>query len=90
MHGLLRTSGHGWVRDRAEVHEFVELEAAALPCRPYASLDAQGHPCNRMTKEVGPWVRGSDVQRFHRRHIGREAPVPPFLEEGCHCHYDLH
>ena len=90
MHGLLWTAGHEWVRDLAEVREFVELKAAALPCRPYVSLDAPGHPCDRMTKEVGPWVRGFDMQRFHRRHIVREASVPPFLEEGRHCHYDLH
>ena len=65
MHGLLWSAGHDGFRDPVEVSEFLELEAATLPCRPYASFDAPGHPCYRMTEEIGPWVCCFDVKGLH-------------------------
>ena len=65
MHRVLRSTGHDGVRDPIELNKFLELEAAALPCRPYASFDAPGYPGYRVPQEVGPWVFGFDVEGFH-------------------------
>ena len=84
MNRLLWTSGHEWVRDLAEVREFVELEAAALPCRPYASFDASGHPRYGVTQEVGPWMARLDMEGPHGGYVVPESAVSSLFKEGSH------
>ena len=79
---MLRTFWDQRFGKAGHLAKLAEVEAAALPCWPYASANAAGDPSGCMGVELCPAEAGLDVFGFDCRDVIIEGPIPSSLEEG--------
>ena len=80
-HWLLRSLWDQRFGKAGQFAKLAEVEAAALPCWPYASANAAGDPSGCMGVELRPTEAGLNVFGSDRRYVIIEGSIPSSFEE---------